>query len=75
MGREFLDHVLFWNGRDLERKLGEFQSHYNVARCHASLGGHTPLTFASGRTGTPAPLKGVRWVSHCRGLVQLPVAA
>src|SRR6185369_10863240 len=53
MRREFLDHMLFWNGRDLERKLGEFQSHYNVARCHASLGGHTPLTFASGRTGTP----------------------
>ena len=25
--REFLDHVPFWNGRDLERKLTEFQ-HY-----------------------------------------------
>jgi putative transposase len=75
MRREFLDHVLFWNGRDLERKLGEFQAYYNAARCHASLDGHTPLTFAGGRTVAPALLKGVRWVSHCRDLVQLPVAA
>src|ERR1700680_2316446 len=46
--REFLDHVLFWNARDLERKLGEFQTYYNAARSHASLGGHTPLTFGGG---------------------------
>ena len=44
-----IDHVLFWNGRDLQRKLREFQSYYNAARCHASLHGHTPLTFAGGR--------------------------
>ena len=31
--REFLDHVLFWNARDLERKLTEFQIYYNAARC------------------------------------------
>jgi transposase InsO family protein len=73
--REFLDHVLLWNRRDLERNLGEFQAYYNEARCHASLDGHTPLTFASGRRVIPADPNGVRWVSHCRGLVQLPVAA
>ncbi len=27
--REFLDHVLFWNQRDLERKLSEFQAYCN----------------------------------------------
>ena len=32
-------------------------------------------TFASGRTLARAELDKVRWVSHCRGLVQLPVAA
>src|ERR1700730_8794683 len=48
--REFLDDVLFWNACDLERKLAEFQAYYNAARCHASLEGHTPLTFASRRT-------------------------
>jgi hypothetical protein len=75
MRREFLDHVLFWNARDLERKLANFQTYYNVARRHASLGGHTPLTFAGGHTVPRAELNNVRWVSHCRDLVQLPVAA
>jgi putative transposase len=75
MRREFLDHVLFWNARDLERKLAEFQNYYNEARGHASLEGHTPLTFASEHTVVPADLNNVRWVSHCRDLVQLPVAA
>jgi putative transposase len=75
MRREFLDQVLFWNARDLERKLAEFQTYYNEARGHASLEGHTPLTFASEQTVVPADLNDLRWVSHCRGLVQLPVAA
>jgi transposase InsO family protein len=75
MRREFLDHVLFWNARDLERKLGEFQTYYNAARCHSSLKGHTPATFVGGHSKTLANLSHVRWVSHCRDLVQLPVAA
>jgi transposase InsO family protein len=75
MRREFLDHVLFWNARDLERKLGEFQAYYNAARCHASLKGHTPATFVGGPTKALADLSHVRWVSHCRDVVQLPVAA
>jgi transposase InsO family protein len=73
--REFLDQVLFWNARDLERKLAEFQTYYNGARGHASLEGHTPLTFAGRHTMSPADLSQVRWVSHCRNLVQLPIAA
>ena len=43
MRRESLDHVLFLNARDLERKLAEFQVYYNAARRHASLEAHTPL--------------------------------
>lgn len=66
--REFLDQVPFWNARDLERKLAEFQTYYNAARGHASLAGHTPLAFASGHTTLPADLNHVRWVSHRRGL-------
>ena len=57
MRREFLDHVLFWNAHDLERKLGEFQTYYNAARCHASLKGHTPATFVGGHTKTLADLE------------------
>ena len=75
MRREFLDHVLFWNAYDLERKLSEFQTYYNAVRSHASLGGHPPLTFAGGHPIAPADLNHVHWVSHCRNLVQLPVAA
>ena len=32
MRREFLDHVLFWNAGDLERKLADFQAYHNAAR-------------------------------------------
>jgi hypothetical protein len=73
--REFLDQVLFWNAGALERKLANFQTCYNAARSHASLEGHAPMTFASGRR-TPAhsDLNHVRWVAHCRDLVQLPAA-
>jgi transposase InsO family protein len=28
--REFLDHVLFWNTTDLQRKLDSFQTYYNT---------------------------------------------
>ena len=69
--RECLDPVLFWHARDLERTLGDFQAYYNEVRSHASLKGHTPLTFASGHTVARAELNNVRWISHCRDLVQL----
>ena len=48
--RECLDPVLFWHARDLERTLGDFQASDNEVRSHASLKGHTPLTFAGGHT-------------------------
>ena len=73
--REFLDHVLFWNARDLERKLADFVAYYNSARVHTGLDGHTPSGFASGHPGARAEPNKVRWISHCRGLVQLPMAA
>jgi putative transposase len=75
MRREFLDQVPFWNTRDLERKLGEFRVYYNAARSHASLDGRTPSTFVGEHVVGTADPNHVRWVSHCRGLVQLPAAA
>ena len=60
---------------DLERKLADFQVYYNAARGHASLEGDTPLSFAGEHTVAPADPNHVRWVSYCRDLVQLPVAA
>ncbi len=73
--REFLDHVLFWNARDSERKLADFPAYYNSAWVHTGLDGHTPSGFASGHPGARAELNKVRWISHCRGFVQLPMAA
>ena len=75
MRRECLDHVLFWNAGDLERKLADFQAYYNAARSHASLEGYTPLGFAGERPAARAEFNHVRWISHCRGMVQLPAAA
>ena len=50
--REYLDHILFWNTVDLERKLSEFKDCYNHERVHASLGGDTPAEVA-GESMTP----------------------
>jgi hypothetical protein len=74
MRREFLDHVLFWNARDPERRQAEFQAYYYAARGHAALEGHTPLTLRED-TQTPLPMLTMCVGSHCRDLVQLPVAA
>jgi transposase InsO family protein len=71
----FLDHVLFWNSLDLERKLTAFNDYYNEARVHASLDGNT-LMEASGKSATRrADISHFTWQSHCHGLVQLPIAA
>ncbi|MDH3279726.1 MAG: transposase [Gammaproteobacteria bacterium] len=73
--REFLDHILFWNAVDLERKLGEFRVYYNNERVHASLGGDTPAEVAGELKTQRAKIDNFQWHSHCRGLVQLPIAA
>ena len=49
--REFLDHMLLWNGRNLERKLVDFAAYYNTARGHASLDGHTPSGYVNRTPG------------------------
>jgi len=75
--REFLDYVFFWNTLDLERKLDEFRHYYNQSRVHASLGGDTPAKVA-GESIDPlatARIDEFQWQAHCRGLVQLPLAA
>jgi putative transposase len=73
--REFLDHTLFWNTLDLERKLEEFRTYYNSERVHSSLNGNTPDGLVSGEVAEAATLGAVCWHFHCGGLVQLPIAA
>jgi len=73
--REFLDHVLFWNSVDLEKKLLECQHYYNEYRVHASLEGNTPARVAGEAMPIKASMSNFRWQTHCRGLVELPIAA
>jgi hypothetical protein len=54
----------------LERDVKNGQNHDNSARSHTSLEGRTPLTFTNRDLVAPADLNHVRWVSHCRDLVQ-----
>src|SRR5437667_2255615 len=72
--RECLDCTLFWTTADLEIKLFDFQRYYNGHRTHAGLAGHTPdPSPLSG--GARATLGSYRWLVHCRGLYQTPIAA
>jgi len=73
--REFLDHTLFWNAVDLERKLADFQRYYNHHRTHSSLGGDTPAEVSGYAGKSQTKLVKFRWQTHCRGLYQLPAAA
>lgn len=75
--RELLDHVPFWNSRDLERKLADFKQYYNRNRVHVSLGGVTPESKINGRATDckTVRLDEYRWQPHCHGLYQLPAAA
>ena len=73
--REYLDRIRFWSQSDLEWKLEAYKTYYNQHRCHAGLSGVTPAR----RSGAPAPpfahLNSYRWLKHCNGLFQTPVAA
>jgi len=73
--REVLDHTLFWNASDLEKKLGEFEKYYNHHRAHSSLGGQTPSDFTQLPTKKTTNLQKYNWLTFCRGLFQLPAAA
>jgi transposase InsO family protein len=74
--REYLDAILFWNGRDLERKLGAFKNYYNDHRVHQGLDGDMPREVADAETPMPpASFQNYTWQSHCNGLFKLPIAA
>lgn len=73
--REFLDDTLFWDERDLHKKLQEFALYYNWARVHYSLSGLTPSEKSSGTAPEPVDLKNLRWKSFCSGRYSVPCAA
>jgi putative transposase len=73
--REYLDHILFWNAQDLERKLVDFRQYYNQHRVHQSLDGDTPAVVSGELQPPRAKLSNYSWLSHCNGLFQTPIAA
>jgi transposase InsO family protein len=72
--REHLDRLLFWTTADLEAKLREFQHFYNGYRTHAGLDGRLPEPEV-GASASPIAIESYRWLRHCRGLYQTPIAA
>jgi len=73
--REYLDHILFWNAQDLERKLMSFRQYYNRDRVHQSLGGETPAVVGGDPRPLRAKLSNYSWKSQCNGLFKTPIAA
>ncbi len=73
--REYLDHMLFWNGSDLERKLEAFKEYYNGFRIHQSLNQQPPEEAAGKDPPRPANPNHFAWQAHCQGLFQTPIAA
>ena len=73
--REYLDHILFWNAQDLERKLADFRQYHNRDRVHQSPGGHTPAVVGGDPLPLRAKLSHYSWASHCKGLFRTQVAA
>jgi putative transposase len=73
--REYLDHPLFWNAEDLERKVQLFQRYYDGLRVHQGLDGDTPDEKAGSPGLQRARLERYAWRSHCHGLFELPIAA
>ena len=73
--REYLDHVFFWNARDLERKLVDFANFYNRKRAHHSLGGVSPAVVSGEPRNRRANIRDYSWQQYCCGLFQLPMAA
>jgi hypothetical protein len=67
-----LDQVFFWTAMDLERKLLNYQRYFNQHRTHTSQNGHPPV---SSGTENCADLNHFQWQAHCRGLLELPIAA
>lgn len=73
--RECLDHMLFFNERDLQAKLDEFRAYYNQVRIHSSLNMKAPNNVDDKIEKEVVSLNDYQWKSYCRGLYRYPVAA
>lgn len=72
---EPLDRIIFWNERDLQRKLTKFQHYFNNHRSHLEINGKSPNQVATKQSPTVIDINNYQWESHYRDLFQLPAAA
>ncbi len=72
--REYLDHLFFLNGIDLEYKLVAYCNYYNEHRCHTGLSGATPNGYETEQAASPAIFRSYYWTIHCHCMFHLPVA-
>ncbi len=73
--REYLDQLFFWNSRDLQHKVDQFQVYFNEHRVHAGIDGDPPNRRADKIEPKIASLENNSWDSPCNGLFQMPKAA
>ena len=73
--RKYLDHLFYWNSRDLEGKLQEYKTYFNGSRVHQGISGDIPNEKATCPESAPASLENYSWKSHCNGLFEMPIAA
>lgn len=69
-----MDHIFFWNERDLQNKLNKYKEYYNAHRAHSSLDANVPEEQGTVLKKV-VPIKGYRWQQHCNRLFDLPLAA
>ena len=72
--REYLDRTLYWNTKDLERKLADFRHYYNRERPLQSLDSETRAISSAEAKMQPANLCHYSWRAHCQGIIQTPIA-
>jgi len=75
LGRDYHDHLFFWNSSNLLRKLEQFRNYFNDERVHAGIDGDLPCEYSDNRTPRIASFENFDWDSHCYGLFQMPKAA
>ena len=73
--REYLDHFLFWNSRDLQKKLNSFKIYYNEEHVHLGINGELPNDKSADQKSPPLNISNFFWKSHCNGLFKTPKAA
>ena len=57
--REYLDHLFYWNSRDLEAKLEEFRTYFNGSRVQQGIDGDIPNDEAGSQESTQASLENI----------------